>query len=80
MSRLIQFHQVKLKDTDATENRPAYCVRMFSTTMYYMCDLDVASLAHELVFLFVCMPSYGSDKKHDMQRRIFGLTCSLCSL
>ena len=57
MSRLIQFHQVKLKDTDATENRPAYCVRMFSTTMYYMCDLDVASLAHELVFfLFACLP------------------------
>ena len=32
-----------------------YCVRMFSATMYYMCDLDVASLAHELVFL-ACLP------------------------
>ena len=50
MSRPSQLHQVKLKITDPTENKPAHCVRLFTTTCSqigcdYMLVLNIKRLA-----------------------------------
>ena len=34
MSGLSELPQIKLKDPDATENRPAYCVSMFCAVLH----------------------------------------------
>ena len=34
MSRPSQLHQVKLKTKEPTENRPAYCIMLFTATCW----------------------------------------------